>query len=65
MDYEYADDSVFLYLLSSQVSDADVFNAYLNLPTATFFCRVPINSIILGLQFIIRTYKRVGFGRLR
>ena len=26
------------------------------------FCRVPINSI---LGFIIRTYKKVGFGRLR
>ena len=65
MDYEYADDSVFLYLLNSQESDADVANAYPNLPNATFFCRVPINSIILGLQFIIRTYKKVGFGRLR
>ena len=65
MDYEYADDSVFLYLLNSQESDADVANAYPNLPNATFFCRVPINSIILGLQIIIRTYKKVGFGRLR
>ena len=26
------------------------------------FCRVPIHSI---LRFIIRTYKKVGFGRLR
>ena len=26
------------------------------------FCRVPINSI---LGFIIRTYKKVGFGRLK
>ena len=34
---------------------------YLNLPKPTF-CRVPINSI---LGFIIRTYKKVGFGSLR
>ena len=27
-----------------------------------FFCRAPINSI---LGFIIRTYQKVGFGRLR
>ena len=35
-------------------------------PTLTYqnllFCRVPINSI---LGCIIRTYKKVGFGRLR
>ena len=34
---------------------------YLNPPEPTF-CRVPINSI---LGFIIRTDKKVGFGRLR
>ena len=34
---------------------------YLNQPKPTF-CRVPIDSI---LRFIIRTYKRVGFGSLR
>ena len=28
----------------------------------TFFCRAPISSI---LGFIIRTYKKVGFGSLR
>ena len=35
-------------------------------PTLTYqnllFCRVPINSI---LGFIIRTYKKIGFGSLR
>ena len=36
-------------------------DVYLNLPNPTF-CLVPISPI---LGFIIRTYKKVGFGRLR
>ena len=35
---------------------------YLNRPKPTFFVGVPINSV---LGFVIRTYKKVGFGRLR
>ena len=34
---------------------------YLSLPKPTF-CRVPTNAI---LGFIVRTYKKVGFGSLR
>ena len=36
--------------------------ALLRLSVWNFFGRVPINSI---LGFIIRTYKKVGFGSLR
>ena len=38
-----------------------VSSSYLNPPKPTF-CRVPIKFI---LGFIIRTYKKVGFGRSR
>ena len=46
-------------VLTGQLSS--LVTPYLSLPKPTF-CRVPIHSI---LGFIIRTYKKVGFGSLR
>ena len=39
-----------------------VHGAYYLIPPEPICCRVPINSI---LGFTIRTYRKVGFGRLR